>query len=282
MTAQEPCLPGTYQPNSGTDSCIDASTGYYVESSNATSQTIAGIDHYVDSTGSSVQTQCPSLHITLYEGSASLEACLLDSDSDRDPDRDDMDDDNDGMLDQNDFCNPGMIGWLSGLVEDSDGDGCRDSDEDLDDDNDGRLDDADAFPFDPTEQDDTDGDGLGDNSDVDDDNDGLSDAIEYDIGTNPLVVDTDGDGVSDKDDAFPLDIFEWMDTDGDGTGDNSDFMKTMSRYQTLDQLLLDLGLAVLILFVINGIRNRKEEDEDLEDSSLPPVPPGLEMGSEEE
>ena len=73
-----------------------------------------------------------------------------------------------------------------------------------------------------------------------------------------------------------------MDTDGDGTGDNSDFMKTMSRYQTQDQLLLDLGLAVLILFVINSIRNRKEGDEGFEDSPPPSVPPGLEMGSEEE
>ena len=281
MTAQEPCLPGTYQPNSGTDSCIDASIGYYVEFSTATSQTLAGIDHYVDSTGSSVQTRCPSLHITLYEGGVSSEVCLLDSDSDRDPDRDDEDDDNDGMLDQNDFCNPGMIGWLSGLVEDSDGDGCRDSDEDLDDDNDGRLDDLDAFPFDPTEQDDTDGDGLGDNSDVDDDNDGLSDSVEYDIGTNPLVVDTDGDGVSDKDDVFPLDISEWLDTDGDGTGDNSDFIKTMSRYQTQNQLILDIGSVALILVVINRILNPKEGDEDLEDSPPPPVPPSLEMESEE-
>ena len=282
MAAQEPCLPGTYQPNSGTDSCIDASTGYYVEFSTATSQTPAGIDHYVDSTGSSVQTRCPSLHITLYEGGVSSEACLLDSDSDRAPDRDDEDDDNDGMLDQNDFCNPGMIDWLSGLVEDSDGDGCRDSDEDLDDDNDGRLDDLDAFPFDPTEQDDTDGDGLGDNSDFDDDNDGLSDSLEYDIGTDPLVVDTDGDGVSDKDDVFPLDESEWEDSDGDGTGDNSDFIKTMSRYQTQNQLMLDIGLAALILFVINRIRNLKGGGEDLEVSPPPPIPPGLEMVSEEE
>jgi hypothetical protein len=186
------------------------------------------------------------------------------------------------MLDQNDFCNPGMIDWLSGLVEDSDGDGCRDSDEDLDDDNDGRLDDLDAFPFDPTEQDDTDGDGLGDNSDFDDDNDGLSDSLEYDIGTDPLVVDTDGDGVSDKDDVFPLDESEWEDSDGDGTGDNSDFIKTMSRYQTQNQLMLDIGLAALILFVINRIRNLKGGDEDLEVSPPPPIPPGLEMGSEEE
>ena len=103
MTSQEPCLPGTYQPDGGTDSCIDAATGYYVESSKSTSQTIAAIDHYVDSTGSSLQTQCPSLHITLYEGAVSSEDCLLDSDSDRDPDRDDMDDDNDGI---NDFYDP--------------------------------------------------------------------------------------------------------------------------------------------------------------------------------
>ena len=123
---------------------------------------------------------------------------------------------------------------------------------------------------------------MGDNSDIDDDDDGLSDAIEYDIGTNPLVVDTDGDGVSDKDDVFPLDVSEWMDTDGDGRGDNSDFMKTISRYQTQDQMLLDVGLAVFILFVINIIRNPKEGDEDSENSPLPSVPPGLGMGSEEE
>jgi len=45
----------------------------------------------------------------------------------------------------------------------------------VDTDGDGVLDDEDAFPNDPTEWDDTDGDGTGDNADDDDDNDGVPD-----------------------------------------------------------------------------------------------------------
>ena len=71
---------------------------------------------------------------------------------------------------------------------------------DPDDDNDGVLDADDAFPLDPTESLDTDGDGIGNNADTDDDNDGVLDA----------------------DDAFPLDPAESLDTDGDGIGNNAD------------------------------------------------------------
>ena len=46
----------------------------------------------------------------------------------------------------------------------------------MDDDNDGVLNADDAFPQDPDESVDTDGDGIGDNADTDDDNDGVSDA----------------------------------------------------------------------------------------------------------
>jgi hypothetical protein len=70
--------------------------------------------------------------------------------------------------------------------EDSDGDGVPDSD--------------DAFPVDPYESLDTDGDGVGNNADSDD----------------------DGDGYVDDDDSFPLDPSEWLDSDGDGVGDNAD------------------------------------------------------------
>jgi uncharacterized repeat protein (TIGR02543 family) len=57
----------------------------------------------------------------------------------------------------------------------------------------------------------------------DDDKDGLTNYREIvELGTNPTKQDTDGDNVKDKDDAFPLDIAEWLDTDGDGTGDNAD------------------------------------------------------------
>lgn len=61
-------------------------------------------------------------------------------------------------------------------------------------------DDIDAFPQDPTESVDTDGDGLGNNADIDDDNDGVNDEV----------------------DIFPLNASESLDTDGDGLGNNED------------------------------------------------------------
>ena len=71
---------------------------------------------------------------------------------------------------------------------------------DTDTDGDGVNNAEDAFPYDPNESRDLDGDGVGDNTDPDD----------------------DGDGVLDGDDAFPENAAEWMDTDSDGTGDNVD------------------------------------------------------------
>ena len=52
-------------------------------------------------------------------------------------------------------------------------------------DNDGTLDADDAFPADPRETRDFDGDGVGDNADLDDDNDGYSDLTERTSGTDP-------------------------------------------------------------------------------------------------
>lgn len=102
-------------------------------------------------------------------------------------------------------------------------------------DGDGVPDKEDAFPEDPTETADTDGDGTGNNSDTDDDGDGVADTDD----AFPLVagesVDTDGDGIGnnadtdddndgvlDADDAFALDASETVDTDGDGIGNNAD------------------------------------------------------------
>lgn len=70
----------------------------------------------------------------------------------------------------------------------------------VDSDGDGVDDANDAFPNDPNESVDTDGDGVGNNADTDD----------------------DGDGVADTDDALPLDASENTDTDSDGIGNNSD------------------------------------------------------------
>ena len=69
-----------------------------------------------------------------------------------------------------------------------------------DSDGDGFVDAADAFPNDPGDWADLDGDGIGDNVDPD----------------------ADGDGRANADDAFPHDADEWADLDGDGLGDNAD------------------------------------------------------------
>ncbi|GAA6152196.1 LamG-like jellyroll fold domain-containing protein [Pseudoteredinibacter isoporae] len=106
-------------------------------------------------------------------------------------------------------------------AEDRDGDGVPDED--------------DAFPDDPTEWADLDGDGIGDNSDPDRDGDGVNNDEDVfpnnpeewadldgdGIGDN-ADTDRDGDGVLNDEDAFPNDPNESSDLDGDGIGDNSD------------------------------------------------------------
>ena len=88
----------------------------------------------------------------------------------------------------------------------------------------------DAFPLDPAEWLDTDGDGIGNEADTDDDNDGLPDLEESATGTDSTNPDTDGDGYCDGaeavtgvceagPDAFPTDPSAHADTDGDGMPD---------------------------------------------------------------
>ena len=69
-----------------------------------------------------------------------------------------------------------------------------------DSDGDGVPDIRDAFPVDPKDWLDTDGDGIGNSRDSD----------------------ADGDGVDNDEDGVPLDRYEIVDTDGDGTGDDAD------------------------------------------------------------
>jgi Tfp pilus assembly major pilin PilA len=106
---------------------------------------------------------------------------------------------------------------------------------DTDSDDDGVDDGADAFPNDPNESSDLDGDGIGDNADTDRDGDGFnneqdafpnnpnesSDLDGDGIGDNG-DSDRDGDGVDNAVDAFPNDPNESSDLDGDGIGDNAD------------------------------------------------------------
>jgi len=93
-------------------------------------------------------------------------------------------------------------------------------DDEYDTDGDGVKNLLDAFPDDPSEWNDTDRDGIGDNSDDDDDGDGFSDEIEGLAGTDPLnptsyPKDTDDDHVLD-----------YLDTDDDGDGMPDDWELT--------------------------------------------------------
>lgn len=135
--------------------------------------------------------------------------------------------DGDGVRDTVDQC-PGTP-----ANETADTNGCSPSQ--IDSDNDGVVDSLDAFPFDPTETVDTDGDLIGNNADTDDDGDGVSDTddafpldanesldTDGDLIGNNTDSDDDGDGVLDVYDAFPLDANESVDTDGDLIGNNTD------------------------------------------------------------
>ncbi|MGB0592567.1 MAG: thrombospondin type 3 repeat-containing protein, partial [Myxococcota bacterium] len=169
----------------------------------------------------------------------------------------DSDIDGDGVENPYDSCEDGETGWLSDLITDWDGDGCKDSGvesdqpgEDNDDDNDGLFDGDDECPAGDTEWDqednglDNDQDGCQDaTEDKDDDNDGLWDgddecptgATGWDQEDSDQDLDQDGcqdatededddgDGIADSEDTCPLDgSAKQTDTDGDGQGDACD------------------------------------------------------------
>ena len=100
------------------------------------------------------------------------------------------------------------------------------NDVDPDNDNDGVPNARDAFPLEPEEWADADGDLIGDNLDADVDADGIGDDLNRNGKPDGEELDIDGDGVPRTGavpwDAFPNDPKEWRDTDGDGIGDNAD------------------------------------------------------------
>ncbi|GIS44898.1 MAG: hypothetical protein Ct9H90mP16_19680 [Candidatus Poseidoniales archaeon] len=91
--------------------------------------------------------------------------------------------------------------------------GCPDGD------GDGWADTADAFPSEPTQWADSDGDQFGDNPEGIEADSCIS---EFGLSTEDRFgcVDTDGDGWSDLNDMFPANPTQWIDADGDGIGDN--------------------------------------------------------------
>ena len=248
QSTQTACEIGTFQVDTGQDSCDDADAGSFVNQTGQTSQTdcaigtyqsltaqsscdAADIGSYVSAVGQSTQTACPNGQSTITTGSNSSTQCISDFDNDDVVDILDSDDDNDGVSDLTDLCLTADFN----LTSDNDNDGCDDSDEDTDDDNDGVLDVNDDLPLDATETIDTDNDGTGNNADMDDDGDNVTDLDDDFPLDSTESVDTDGDGMGDNadtdddndgvldaSDAFPLDSNESVDTDGDGTGNNAD------------------------------------------------------------
>ena len=189
-------------------------------------------------------------------GSDSLDdySIPMDSDNDGECDSMDNDDDGDGVSDIDDDFPNDSSEWsdLDGdgvgdnSDEDVDGDGWSNIEEDdcgsdsnnpsvtpmdfdydgncdqldPDDDGDGVADGDDAFPFDGSEWDDTDGDDIGNNADEDDDGDQFSDSFEEDCASDPLDAasvpnDIDGDEICDAMDPDNTDGPNYIDPNED-------------------------------------------------------------------
>jgi WD40 repeat protein len=124
-----------------------------------------------------------------------------------------IDEDGDGLSEAGDVC-PLSAGNSNAPISR----GCPDTDSD------GYTDPVDAFPENPFQWNDTDGDGFGDNSAVN----GGDNCVNEFGRSNKMgrfgCPDRDVDGYADVDDAFPDDFNQWADTDGDGFGDNYSYV----------------------------------------------------------
>jgi parallel beta-helix repeat protein len=156
----------------------------------------------------------------------SIRLAVADNDGDGTPNVLELDFDEDGMIDDwevsyglnpNDATDAGTdadLDNLTNLQEHDFGTNPLSIDSDLD----TVQDDIDVFPTDPNESEDTDSDGVGNNTDTDD----------------------DGDNVLDVNDKFPLDATEWLDTDSDTVGNNADTDDDNDSIPDADEIALGL------------------------------------------
>lgn len=147
------------------------------------------------------------------------------------------------------------------VEQDTDHDGVKNN-TDNDDDNDGTADGEDAFPLNSKEQKDTDGDSIGDTQDEDDDNDGIKDSEDGLPLDSSDSVDTDHDGIGDKQD---------NDDDGDGLQDEEETQSTKTdplKYDTDGDGTNDKDDAFPLDpneqgdYDKDGIGNKTDEDAD--------------------
>jgi len=112
--------------------------------------------------------------------------------------------------------------------------GCPDTD------GDGFVDPEDAFPENPLQWSDQDGDGYGDEVNRPGGDD-CPDLFGLSNENNRYgCLDSDGDGWADVDDTFPQDGEQWVDTDGDGYGDNYLWTLTFTEDQDNPERIIEL------------------------------------------
>ena len=117
----------------------------------------------------------------------------------------------------------------------------------MDDDNDGVPNANDAFPQDPDESVDTDGDGTGDNADTDDDNDGVSDIddscpLDLDDTCLPLL-EISGTLFVDPDILTPSDPTTFRSVTYTGRGDRVMFDRRQNQFVTYNAFLFDAAFT---------------------------------------
>lgn len=76
---------------------------------------------------------------------------------------------------------------------------------------------------------------------------------DHDLWMNNYDTDDDNDGVPDINDAFPLDVREWLDTDHDGFGNNADWDDDGDGVpDTVDAAPLDAANSSEVTLPLNG------------------------------
>jgi len=175
-------------------------------------------DNYADSSWTSIRpTEWPGIHI---EGATTVDVFPIDRTQWVDTDGDWYGDNE--ISDRADGC---PLVWGNSTLDrlgclDTDGDGFSNPTTDWPTTPDCYG--ADAFPNDPTQWCDEDGDGFGSNPDGNEADDCPGSAGTSSMGTKIGCPDRDDDGYANAEDPFPDDPTQWEDSDGDNRGDNPD------------------------------------------------------------